>query len=123
MPWQPPATCSFSKKFNSKTLRKLPAVPEALLELLSDTPSNQNAASIHSVANASDVGRIIAALSHIDPDIEYPEWIRVLLALHSMQDDDIYLQIADDWSSLGGKYEAVGPNSVANKWETFDKMR
>ena len=114
---------SFSKKFNSKTLQNLPAVPEALLELLSDTPSTQNAASIHSVANASEVGRIIAALSHIDPDIVYPEWIDVLIALQSMQDDDKYLPIADEWSSLGGKYEATGENSVENKWKTFGKNR
>ncbi len=112
---------SFSKPFGSETLRNLPEAPEALLKLLSEsTPDNGNVLPQRTV-DFHEHKLIIAALSHIDPDIDYLDWIKVLLALHSVQDSDSCFSIADGWSSMGWKYDANGPDSVEAKWKSFDK--
>jgi len=111
----------FLRKPHHERLTKLPEAPGPLLKLLSKEPKAIKKRSGGTAANSSEVEKIIAALTYIDPDLDYPDWIGMLLALHSMRDESTYLPIADAWSSLGGKYEATGPNAVRNKWKTFDK--
>lgn len=54
-----------------------------------------------------DTGRTLAevedALRYLDPDAPYPEWIAVLMAIHSEFGDE-GLALADEWSAKGRKY-------------------
>ena len=46
-----------------------------------------------------------ALIAPLDPDEGYSEWINVLMAIHyETEGSDDGLDIADEWSSMGGKY-------------------
>lgn len=55
------------------------------------------------------------ALSYIDPDLEYSEWLSVLMAIHD-EFGTAGLSLADDWSARGNKYQ---PGLVAEKFKGF----
>lgn len=56
-------------------------------------------------------------LSYIDPDVPYPDWCAVLMAVHAASDGSTAgLDLADTWSSGGSKYR---PGEVNKKWATF----
>ena len=59
----------------------------------------------------SEVERI---LNTIDPDVEYGDWINVLMGLHSLSDS--YLDLAEAWSAKGNKYVS---GEVSSKWNSF----
>lgn len=63
-------------------------------------------------ADATEVDEL---LSYISPDCAYPEWVSVLMAVHSALGSD-GLSVADAWSSRGKKYRA---GEVAKKWKGF----
>lgn len=54
-------------------------------------------------------------LSFIDPDINYSDWVSVLMALHSEFGAD-GLPIAEEWSARGSKYKR---GEVEQKWRRF----
>jgi len=55
------------------------------------------------------------ALDAIDPDCEYPEWLQVGMALHSMGDE--YLNLWDSWSAgSSSKYQS---GICEKKWRGF----
>lgn len=62
-----------------------------------------------------------SALRHIDPDCDYPEWLRILTALkHQFIGDEESLEayeLFDEWSSRGEKYG--GSDETAAKWQSF----
>jgi hypothetical protein len=62
-----------------------------------------------------DVAEVTDALTFVDPT-DYALWIEIGQALHSTGAEKA-LEIWDQWSSTGGKYEA---GVCAGKWETFD---
>lgn len=59
------------------------------------------------------------AITYIDPDCEYDEWVRVGMALHWLSDD--LFDVWDKWSSEGGKYE--GTSNCRQHWESFDSRK
>lgn len=66
---------------------------------------------------ALEVERTRAALAVLDPDMPYPEWLRVGQALHQScwsQGFDLW----DAWSTNGAKY--CGRAKLWRKWNSFD---
>ena len=89
----------------------LPEVPSALLEALRKQPKPARSAAFDE-AGPAEVGE---ALTYVDPDLGYGDWVSVLMAVHD-QFGDAGLQIADTWSARGAKYQ---PGEVARKWASF----
>ena len=66
----------------------------------------------------STLTKIEALLAHIDPDVGYHEWIRVLMVIFYETDgDEAGFELADHWSSEGYKYK--GEKDVRAKWRCF----
>lgn len=62
--------------------------------------------------------RVKDILTHLDPDLGYSDWIRILAAVfNSTQGSDEGLELVDSWSSRGSKYPGV--REVTNKWLSF----
>lgn len=62
---------------------------------------------------------ICALLAVLDADLDYDDWLHVLMAVHhEFGGSDEGLQVANDWSSRGVKYK--GPREVQAKWRSFD---
>jgi hypothetical protein len=57
------------------------------------------------------------ALNHIDPDIDYEDWIRVGMAVHHITNGEGF-EAWDDWSQSGDKYDA---SIMMFKWDSFGK--
>jgi hypothetical protein len=63
--------------------------------------------------------RVVAelALYRLDPDVEYEQWVRVGMALHSKWPDGSGLALWDSWSARGEKYP--GTRSLERHWASF----
>ena len=62
--------------------------------------------------------RVKDILTHLDPDLGYSDWIKILAAVfNSTQGSDEGLELVDSWSSRGSKYPGV--REVTNKWLSF----
>lgn len=98
----------------------LPPLPQALLD-----------AWVHQIGAPAPVGElpadypeplgltddeIRAVLARIDPDVTYPEWIKIGQALQHERPDDGYA-FWHEWSAKGSKY--AGPELMQGKWEGF----
>ena len=59
--------------------------------------------------------RLLEALSYIDPDVEYPDWVKVGMAL---KHEGYQCETWDNWSAKGDKYQA---GECGNKWDSFDE--
>jgi hypothetical protein len=61
-----------------------------------------------------------AALAHVDPDVNYPDWLEIAAALRhqftGVTSEDAYV-IFDEWSSLGTKY--AGQKDTRAKWDSL----
>ena len=61
---------------------------------------------------------ICELLEYIDPDCGYTDWLHTLMALFQVtKGTDVGLEIADDWSSQGSKYQ--GRDDLETKWRSF----
>jgi len=56
------------------------------------------------------------ALTHIDPDEDYDQWVQVGMALKSTDAGEEAFEIWDAWSQRGAKYN---PREMAFKWRSF----
>jgi len=64
------------------------------------------------------IDRVKDILTHLDPDLGYSDWIKILAAVfNSTQGSDEGLELVDSWSSRGSKYPGV--REVTNKWRSF----
>ncbi|MBM9536178.1 PriCT-2 domain-containing protein [Desulfobulbus alkaliphilus] len=64
-----------------------------------------------------DVDKIQAALNHIDPDVEYNDWVDIGMALHHEFKGSLEgLLIWDKWSAKGRKFQQ---GECPRKWGTF----
>lgn len=66
--------------------------------------------------HSSDRDTALAALRVLDPDMGYGEWLRVGMALHSVDTSDGMCAEFDLWSQGSSKYVAGEP---AEKWNSF----
>lgn len=72
-------------------------------------------------ANTSKAGKHEAAeiLSYISPDVDYDDWLVVLMGLHErFAGGDRGLEIADNWSVDGSNY--CGREELEDKWRSFE---
>ena len=75
----------------------------------------------NSVYNTEEIPEelIMAMLDSIDPDVEYNTWFKILTALHHYSDGAEWgFQLANRWSSRGGKYE--GDQELWYKWASIN---
>lgn len=57
-------------------------------------------------------------VSKFDPDADYPEWVRIGMALHhEFGGADEGLNVWDEWSSRGSKYQGI--DDLEKHWRTF----
>ena len=60
-------------------------------------------------------------LSHIDPDLDYPDWFAVIVGVHAKFHEspieDEAMQEVIDWSSQGRKFEEKALGEVEKIWE------
>lgn len=94
---------------------------EALLALGSPM-ATQPATAVTIVAelpsNPIDFDILVQLLESIDPDLTYPDWSRVLMALFfETQGSPEGLELADAWSCKGRKYK--GSREIRHKWNSF----
>lgn len=65
------------------------------------------------------IARLIPLLDHIDPDVSYDQWMRVLMVIfYETGDSAEGFELADDWSSMGQKYR--GTADVRRTWQYFN---
>ena len=72
------------------------------------------------VANdtSTKLTNLAALLEHIDPDVPYSDWIRVLMVIfYEFGGSEDGFELADYWSSQGYKYKGV--KDVRDKWRHF----
>jgi hypothetical protein len=62
-------------------------------------------------------GEVADALSHLDPDMPYDEWVRVGMSAKSGLGSKVGFPVWDAWSATGKKYP--GRDACAAKWATF----
>jgi hypothetical protein len=67
----------------------------------------------------ADQTRLLKALlEHLDPDMGYGDWSKVLIAIYNVtRGSKAGFAIADAWSSKGEKYK--GTQEIRRKWESF----
>lgn len=62
--------------------------------------------------------KIHALLKHIDPDVHYCDWIRILMVIfYESGGSEEGFELADYWSSQGYKYK--GEKDIRSKWRHF----
>ena len=66
-----------------------------------------------------DLDDVREALTHLDPDVTYPEWLEVAAALkHQFYDKDQEgYELFDEWSAKGAKY--VDSDDTLAKWKSL----
>jgi len=68
---------------------------------------------------ASQLRLLMALLDHLDADLGFDDWSRILIATFNVtMGSDDGLAIADDWSSKGKKYKGI--REIRAKWKSFD---
>lgn len=63
---------------------------------------------------------VAAALTYLDPDMTYPEWVKIGMALKAGLGEagrDLWIR----WSRKGSKYSPGTPDSPEAKWESFHR--
>ncbi len=68
----------------------------------------------------TDMNAVRNLLVYLDPDMDYANWIRVLMAIYNESGgDDEGFEMANDWSEAGMKYK--GEKEIRSKWRSFGK--
>jgi len=103
--------------------RKLPELPPCILDfwqrLLSEGPPEKK---LRPKASACPSEPLRASVFQIDPDIEYPDWIKVGMALHhETGGSDEGLALWDEWSSHGSKYSEQ--DDLPARWRGFNSQK
>lgn len=79
---------------------------------------NYTTQTFNRTVRAPDFSSIEALLVKIDPDVTYPQWLRVLMAIfNESKGSEEGFNIANDWSSNGMKYK--GEREIRTKWRSF----
>lgn len=90
--------------------------PAKRLDLFDRTPRAEDGPA----KDASAIPRIRALLDEIDPDLQYQDWLKVLMAIHNETGGcQEGRDLADEWSSHGQKY--AGIKDIQIKWDSFKR--
>lgn len=100
----------------------LPELPEAFrklwLGLIGPESSTTVSKKRERAADSAELTRIARILSKADPDVSYETWLQTGMALHhETSGSDDGLELFDQWSSRGGKYN--GREEIEAKWRSF----
>lgn len=69
--------------------------------------------------SANNLEKIRHLLGRLDPDLPYPNWLRVLMGIyHESGGSEEGFEIANMWSSLGHKYK--DEKDIRTKWRSFN---
>lgn len=98
---------------------KVNLVPESILD---NIERKQSIVSDLAEQGSCTIDDIIDPLMAIDPDIDYPEWFKICMAVHfETAGSDEGLQLFTDWSSGGTKFGQNGDEYCRKKWSEGDK--
>jgi hypothetical protein len=89
--------------------------PGWLVEILADKESKTYEPRPYTPSSHREIDKLIDALQTI-PSTDYHTWVRVGMAIHSVEPNDQGLSIFDSWSSSGPGYN---PKEVRWKWKSF----
>lgn len=105
-------------------LNKITAVDQAFVDAIAihngrqPPRTNSIAGADEPAMSASEVSALPRLLEHLDPDEGYEDWLHVLMAIyHATDGSDEGLDLADQWSSGGQKYQ--GRAELEAKWRSF----
>ncbi len=102
---------------------QLPTLPQSLLALwqaLIERNTSDDAADKAPLGMTE--GQLRDCLGRIDADLDYAEWLKVLMAAHHESRGQTWgLELADAWSSTGSKYQ--GRDEIEQKWDSFGRER
>lgn len=90
--------------------------PAWLLELASPPPDTKRSAT--EGEQSQDKEHVMSLLGHVSPDVEYDEWVRIGMALHSSREPwswDVWLA----WSQGGRKFQ--GEADLRKRWDSFKR--
>jgi len=102
-------------------LTHIPVIPPELLKWwreLIPVRSSQVGAWDGTPDTPEERGKLLRALRALDPDMSYPEWISVGMAIHDTGWEDA-LELWDTWSSEASGY--CGWEEIEDKWDTFSR--
>lgn len=110
-----------------RSIAELSELGKAAIDLVS--AHNQQSARAVGGAAATGAGasgacgengaEIRALLNVLDADLDYDDWLHVLMAVHhEFGGSDEGLQVANEWSARGIKYK--GLREIRAKWRSFD---
>lgn len=69
-------------------------------------------------SSTKTIAKLAVLLNQIDPDVGYDDWVRALMVIfYETRGSDEGFELADAWSSKGGKYG--GTKDVRSKWRCF----
>lgn len=88
--------------------------PVNRIRLVEDTPTPTTAVPL------APAGYVQTVLEHIDPDIEYSEWLKVGMAIHQNDAGQAGLDLWIKWSAQGAKFK---DGECERRWLTFDTNR
>jgi len=61
-------------------------------------------------------------IEHLDPDMDYPEWTKVIMAIHhETRGSEDGFALANSWSSRGNKYKNA--SEIRTKWKSLKTHR
>ncbi|MWV40119.1 phage/plasmid primase, P4 family [Natrialba sp. INN-245] len=67
-----------------------------------------------------EAGDVEEALGHINPDLEYPDWYRLALAVHDFDSSSQGRSIFESWSQRGNKWDKQAERTVEHVWNNAD---
>ena len=73
---------------------------------------------LHYEPSSKTIATLAALLNHIDPDVGFDDWMRVLMVIfYETSGSEDGFELADTWSSEGCKYK--GTKDVRRMWRCF----
>lgn len=96
--------------------RRLPRLPEPLLGLWGRLLADAGEAPDTGAPIGASPAEVQAWLATLDPDLPFPDWLRVGMALHH-EYGEAGLALWDEWSAKGQKYR--GTADLSKHWRTF----
>lgn len=96
---------------------------EAYQNIRGETPRLSDSAGANSSYDGDEYlepSDIEDALSHINPDLEHTEWVKIGYAVHDFDDGSRGKSIFESWSQGGSKWDKDAQRSIDDIWSNAD---